>query len=209
MRNRNWAVGVTAGALGLAGVLLGCGSSDSESKTEPPKTLGAPCVSGSEDDASYSGHSLDEVEIGVSARDCGGGGAVCLVNHFQGRVSCPYGQGIDGKSAPTDECYLPRSEEKVTAPVKPQLIHRRPDKAVYCSCRCAGNDTEAQYCECSAGFECLELVPDLGLGASHSGSYCVKKGSEVDDVATVPSDSCTRDSEQAKTFCGEARPLPP
>ena len=209
MRQANRAFWAAAAALSLLAMLPSCGNSSSDSKAAPPKSLGAPCVSSSEDDPAYSGHSAVEVAIELDTPDCGGGGAVCLMDHFQGRVSCPYGQGVEGKSAPTDECYLPHSDERVAVAVKPQLIHRQPDKAVYCSCRCAGPDTNAEYCECSAGFECLELVPDLGLATSGSGSYCVKKGAGVDDVATIPTATCDSQDEQAKVICGDARPFVP
>jgi len=57
-------------------------------------------------------------------------------------------------------------------------VDRRPDRAVYCSCRCDGPDPNARYCKCPTGFECSLLInPNDRLGAAElSGSYCIKNG---------------------------------
>jgi hypothetical protein len=74
--------------------------------------------------------------------------------------------------------------------VKPQLLDRRADDAVYCSCRCAGNDASARYCECPSGFSCSRVVPDFALGNDQlPGSYCVRAGSEYSPSA-LGSDTC-------------------
>ncbi len=53
--------------------------------------------------------------------------------------------------------------DTINVPVEAQLADRRADKAVYCSCRCAGPDDSARYCECPSGYKCEELVKELGL----------------------------------------------
>ena len=108
---------------------------------------------------------------------------VCIVNHFQGRVSCPYGQSgteISSNTFAHGQCYVPASTQ-VTVPVEPQLLARRADNTVYCSCRCEGADKTAKYCSCPSGYTCTALVPDLGLGkANLAGKYCLKNGTEWD-----------------------------
>jgi hypothetical protein len=199
------------GALLLVAVLgaIGCSGADEPSNSDMhpsvAESLGAPCVPGEERVATFSGFNVRDVTVEVDSPDCAKE-AVCLVSHFHGRVSCPYGQGAEEASAGTGACFLPYSNEKVTVAVPSQYIARQPDQAVYCSCRCAGPDTNAEYCECTAGFECLELVPDLGLGAEGSGSYCVKKGAEPNDITSISPQTC---DTPGRAICGHAQPLPP
>lgn len=120
---------------------------------------------------SFSGFSVSEVSTESRSFQCQS--RLCLVNHFQGRVSCPYGQG-DGAT----DCKIEGSGEPVTVKVPPQLVERRADDAVYCSCRCAGPDPTARYCECPSGFSCSDVVPELGRGrAQLPGRYCIRAGS--------------------------------
>jgi hypothetical protein len=91
-------------------------------------------------------------------------------------------------------CTLPGSDEPVTVDVPPQLVERRTEQAVYCSCRCAGPDANARYCECPNGFSCSKVVPDLALGnAQLPGSYCIRSGSDYDSdrVSTRVCDRAT------------------
>ena len=128
--------------------------------------VGAPCVPEEEYDLDFAGFVKGEVNVESRSFQCES--RVCLVKHFQGRVSCPYGQignapEVDGiEDGSTQECLLPggisgRDADTVTVAVKPQLVDRRPDDAVYCSCRCDGDDQNARYCECPSGFTCTEF----------------------------------------------------
>jgi hypothetical protein len=67
------------------------------------------------------------------------------------------------------------ADDPILVPVKPQLLDRRAEDAVYCSCRCDGPDPNASYCECPDGFSCVELIK-LGGAGQLAGSYCVKEG---------------------------------
>ncbi|MGH7285980.1 MAG: hypothetical protein ACRELY_31050 [Polyangiaceae bacterium] len=131
---------------------------------------------------------------------------LCLVNHFQGRVSCQYGQdssnpgkgpagttGINGDANKTG-CYVPNdSNTPITGDpslgakniVNPQIVGRTADKTVYCSCRCANADGKtddgANYCDCPDGFSCTHLVDSIGVGNEGlTGSFCIKQGSAYD-----------------------------
>jgi hypothetical protein len=56
--------------------------------------VGDPCTPGQESTQSFLG--FDEGEVSVEAKSFQCQTRLCLVNHFQGRVSCPYGQNLDG-----------------------------------------------------------------------------------------------------------------
>ncbi len=145
--------------------------------------VGDPCVPEEEFREQFNGFSATEAYIESRSFQCAT--RVCLVNHFQGRVSCPYGQSVEDLDLPGDDprrCRVPgtsgqREEDRVSVPVNAWLSNRGADDAVYCSCRCAGPEPAARYCECPSGYACTELVPELGLGRGQlAGSYCIKEG---------------------------------
>jgi hypothetical protein len=149
-------------------VLFGaCGDSEGGSS----KHVGEPCTTGDESKPAFRGFGVEEVSVEGVNPACGRG--VCLVNHFQGRVSCPYGQA--DVTNPT--CFVPKTSDPVAVPVAPQMTTRRADLAVTCSCRCDGPD-DGPFCRCPSGTECRPIVPDIGFpeGKSIAGSYCVDPG---------------------------------
>jgi hypothetical protein len=132
--------------------------------------VGDPCIPDEEHRQDFAGFGITEANVESGSLACET--RVCLVNHFQGRVSCPYGQ---------DDLSLPDADPAtaVTVPVDAWDADRKAADAVYCSCRCDGPDPNGRYCECPSGFVCAELVPRLGLGREQlEGSYCVKRGTE-------------------------------
>jgi hypothetical protein len=182
--------------------------------------VGDPCTPEDEYTQEFSGFSVGEVNVESRSFQCET--RICLVNHFQGRVSCPYGQtqaDIDG--SPTGDeanrCRIPGTNglpdegaatnfNVVTVPVLAQTFARRADNAVYCSCRCDGDDETARYCECPSGYKCEELVKELGLAnAQLAGSYCVRSGTTYSPTAPT-GELCspagnTPDGSTEKTFC--------
>ena len=141
----------------------------------PAAGVGDPCVPEDEYSPTFAGFALGEVSTESRSFQCQS--RLCLVNHFQGRVSCPYGQIAGGT-----DCKVEGAGDVVSVPVKPQRLDRRADEAVYCSCRCAGPDPSARYCECPSGFSCSEVVPDLGSArAQLPGRYCIRAGSAYSD----------------------------
>jgi hypothetical protein len=143
-----------------------------------PGGIGDPCIPEDEYRSGFSGYSKDEVNVESRSFQCET--RVCLVNKFQGRVSCKYGQ-----DAANGGCKTPDESNPIEVPVDPQLEDRRPDQAVYCSCRCRGPQSNAPYCECPDGFSCIDLIDDIGLGNKQlAGGYCVKDGTEKesDDI---------------------------
>lgn len=139
-----------------------------------PGGVGDPCTPEDEYNVGFPGYAASEVNVESKSFQCET--RVCLVNHFQGRVSCKYGQ-----AAATDgNCVIPGSDATnpnnvIQQAVSPQLTARQADKAVYCSCRCDGEDKNARYCKCPSGYGCDHLVDDLHLGGGElAGSYCVR-----------------------------------
>ncbi len=158
--------------------------------------VGDPCTPEDEFFDTFSGFSLEEVNVESRSFQCET--RVCLVNKFQGRVSCPY--GTNGTAADVEPivnhnlpCEVPGFGGYVSVPVEPQRTARKPEVSVYCSCRCDGSDPNARYCECPSGFECTEIVVSRGDAnqgqAQLAGSYCIRENSDVDPI-TVPAQEC-------------------
>ena len=191
-------------AVTLVGVTSGTGCQ--------PGGVGDPCTPELEYSAAFLGFNKQEVNTESESFQCLT--RLCLVNHFQGRVSCPYGQQSTGaprsgatscsdKGQSPAGCCVPGTsgaidgkdpvtkmapKEGITVP--PQCIDRTADKAVYCSCRCANidgrTDDGRNYCTCPDGFACTQLVSSIAQGDQGlTGAYCIKKGTEYD-----PANNC-------------------
>jgi hypothetical protein len=164
----------------------------------PPSKLGIGCVPAIESLASFEGFSSTEVSIDLSGDQCGQG-VPCIVNHFQGRVDCPYGQQIDGGPLTGDAggCLAASTMAGTTSPtpvpvtqaVRPWCVTRPPENAVYCSCRCANADGRTDdgqtYCACPASFSCQQLVPPIKPQDTSAGAYCIKGGTTYAPEATL------------------------
>lgn len=133
---------------------------------EGPAAVGQPCVTTDEEFPTFSGFSLGETNIEYRGPSCGPD-LVCLVNHFQGRVSCPAGQSADELG----RC-LTLGGDPVSVPVEPQLDDRPADRHVICSCRCDGPERDADYCSCPSGMQCEELIAPGPGRNEYAGSYC-------------------------------------
>jgi hypothetical protein len=182
-------------ALGLVTVLGGMGCKQTG--------VGDPCVPEQEYDPTFSGFVVDQVNVESKSYQCET--RLCLVNHFQGRVSCPYGQDKGG-AAPSNAnpCTVPGTSTPVTGPpddakngksVPPQCLGRKAEQAVYCSCRCANidgrTDDGANYCECPDGFKCEQLVTSIGAGDTGlTGAYCIKSNTKYDRNNTGCDSTC-------------------
>lgn len=170
----------------LLGLLAGCDKGG----------VGDPCIPEDEYQAEFGGYS--ETEVNIESRSFQCETRVCLVNHFRGRVSCPYGQAAGEK-----KCVPPDGVGEVNVPVAAQLVKRPPSSAVYCSCRCDGARKDAPYCECPSGFQCRPLIDDIGLGNSQlAGSYCVRSGSDDENIPAVP---VCKDDPNSPDYCGDSK----
>jgi len=164
----------------------------------PDTGVGDPCTPEQEYNNSFLGFDVKEVSVESKSFQCQT--RLCLVNHFQGRVSCAYGQDADGNApAGASPCKVPGStqvidgkdgkgnviDSKKKATVSPQCTDRKAANSVYCSCRCANingaTDDGAVYCKCPEGFECKQLVSSIGQGNEGlTGGYCIKSGTAYD-----------------------------
>jgi hypothetical protein len=160
--------------------------------------VGAPCLPFVENDPRFSGFSTNEISVTTNDGQCGSGS--CLVNHFRGRVSCPYGQDTSGVGpGGTPGCATPSgcipvspsSDPSQRKTVAAQCTDRAAADTVYCSCRCAnvdgGTDDAGSYCICPGGLTCVQIISSVGsVNDAVSGAYCIKTGTEWD-----PASACT------------------
>jgi hypothetical protein len=158
--------------------------------------VGDPCVPEDEYNTDFAGFKVTEENIESRSFQCQT--RICLVNHFQGRVSCPYGQGKTpgdpktlGCQTPTSgdadqdkPCCVPGTDTAIAAEVCGQCgdqSTRSAAQAVYCSCRCAvaegePDDPNFNFCECPTGYSCEQIRPNVGLGDKQlTGKYCIKE----------------------------------
>jgi hypothetical protein len=161
--------------------------------------VGDPCVPEDEYNTDFAGFKVTEENIESRSFQCQT--RICLVNHFQGRVSCPYGQGktpgdpkmLGCQSATSTDadkdkpCCVPGTDTGIDSEVCGQCgttSKRDAAQAVYCSCRCDVADGQPadpnfNFCECPTGYTCSQIRPFVGLGdANLSGKYCIKEGTE-------------------------------
>ncbi len=198
------ACGVLAGSLGGTG---GCSQSG----------VGDPCIPEQEYDPTFTGFALGEISTESKSFQCQT--RLCLINHFQGRVTCPYGQESAGKTlgAAKEACSIPGDKSApITgltdstatnkAYVEPQCSERRAAQTVYCSCRCMNLDGKtndgANYCACPEGFECKQLRNSIGAGDTGlTGGYCIKKDTTYDTTSTC--NACDASKTDTKSDCGK------
>ncbi|HEY3498341.1 MAG TPA: hypothetical protein VGK73_26785 [Polyangiaceae bacterium] len=163
--------------------------------------FGDACVPADEYRIDFGGFSVSDVTIERDSPACEDSG-VCVVNHFQGRTICPYGQTAE-ELAVAPSCFLPSSNVTVTVPVEPQSLERRAAKTAICSCRCDGPG-DGPFCSCPSDMQCTELVRPLGLASDDAvvGSYCIPKDTEYDPQDPGNFELCNADT----TNCDDPRP---
>ncbi len=182
--------------------------------------VGDPCTPDKEYDPAFAGFVEQEVSTEGESFQCQT--RLCLVNHFRGRVSCPYGQNKDGSdsfAAGGGPCHVPGTTQAITGNpndkttgeiVQAQCKDRIADNAVYCSCRCANvdgkTDDGANYCSCPDGFTCTQLVSAIGLGNEGlTGAYCIKNNTNYDPNKGACANLCDPSSTGK---CGSATKNP-
>lgn len=182
----------------------GAAGADSNASSGGPSnvlgSIGDPCLPAEELHPMFNGYSLSEVALDSGNPTCDSG--LCVVNHFQGRVSCPYGQTTE-QSGVAPECFVPGSNLGITVPVDPQRLARPAAQTVICSCRCDGPGA-GPFCACPGDMTCAPLIQELGLPQNEDavGSYCVPKGTVYDPLGTLPPEVC----DAAVMNCGDPRP---
>ncbi len=169
--------------------LLGCGqtaASSSPSATSAA-SVGIACIPSEERSSAFAGFLTSQVTLDEGNSACGSD--VCLVNHFEGLTSCPYGQDSTGAAPPgAQPCALPDGGAGVHPDggagqsVAAWCTDRKASSTVCCSCRCENalgkTDDGASYCSCPTGYICSQVVPAIEPGDPSSGGYCIRAGSQ-------------------------------
>jgi hypothetical protein len=146
-------------------------------------------------------------DVTVDEGNAACGNLVCLVNHFAGRTTCPYGQDPNGNGPPPAAgCTVPGTGVPVTPnqgalgqQIPAQCQDRTASTSVYCSCRCAdvnGTSDGPSFCTCPAGYSCTQLVPELTAGDPKAGAYCILDGTAHD------AGSCSEECSPGFANCG-------
>jgi hypothetical protein len=191
--------------------------------------VGDPCTPEAEYDPAFLGFDAAEVNVEEKSFQCET--RLCLANHFQGRVTCPYGQASTGTAAATTAydgtkgttgCITPTLQPvtgldpttgvvasvagQMPGAVLPQCADRTAAEAVYCSCRCANVDGQtndgSNYCSCPTGFSCTQLVSSVGAGTDPG---LVGAYCIKNATAFDPNNSCSTECAAATGGCGTAQ----
>jgi len=195
--------------------------------------VGDPCTPEAEYSQAFLGFDVAEVNVEEKSFQCQT--RLCLANHFEGRVTCPYGQASDGTAATMtaydgthSACQTPIGQPvtgvdpasglvgsvPVTPPqpgaVLPQCTDRTAAQTVYCSCRCANVDGQtndgANYCKCPTGFSCTQLVSSVGTGTDPNlVGAYCIKNGTAYDVNNVCADTCKATSGGCGTAQGVSK----
>ena len=148
-----------------------------------PVTVGAPCDADQPTDPTFSGSADTEISVDTLP-NAPSGAPVCLVYHFTGLVSCPYGQDSAGAGPDGGAGCVTPGGMPVTAAVSPQCADRSPANTVFWSCRCAdvdGATGNATYCACPSGMSCTPTISPIGgSGDTVAGSYCLPPSAAYD-----------------------------
>jgi hypothetical protein len=171
--------------------------------------VGYPCLLADELDPSFPGFRITEESIESGTPECGGG--VCLVNHFQGRVTCPLGQpDIDGKArrsctGPADvtSCDGAKGEKCVASDASAAEKHYVCHKPG--SCQAQGASDQGNRDAAGAPKDCCVPGTDTPIEAAVCGQCDAKSERNADSAVYCscrcgPPDGAT--AAPGDTFCG-------
>jgi hypothetical protein len=150
--------------------------------------IGSPCVPSVEGVTTFDGFGLREVTLIGENSASPSGASLCVADHFQGRVTCPYGQDAQGRApAGATPCKTPDGQAVLGA-VNPWCADRPASKTVTWSCRCAnaqGDTNDGRpYCVCPASTTCTQLIPQVGAAENDlTGAFCVPNATPFDPSA--------------------------
>jgi hypothetical protein len=150
-----------------------------------PNGVGDPCTPDEEYASNFAGFNVGEVNVESKSFQCRT--RLCLGNHFQGRVSCPYGQDENGNAPPglkaTDPnggsasmnagCVVPgtnipidptcgQSQTTSTPCPSSELLNPAPKSGKTVLAQCVDRTTaQAVYCSC----RCANVNGETGDGS--------------------------------------------
>jgi hypothetical protein len=193
--------------------LIGCGREPIEEGGVFSK-VGEPCFPREEAIDRFSGYAVSEMAVDFLSADYNVSvGPFCLVYHFQGRASCPYGQTNSDietlEPADPARCRLPLDDgsmttEPVVAAVLPQLTERQAEKTIYYTCACSGNDKLREYCTCPKSMHC---EPQIASEQFSITGFCVRDDS-VYNAGSLSPTVCSKTGSDSSTDCGNHRQNP-
>lgn len=156
--------------------------------------VGDPCTPEQEYDPSFLGFAATEVSVESKSFQCQT--RLCLVNHFQGRVSCPYGQDVTGKPlAGTSACTTASPRPDGTC--APQASQAWGCCAPGTNAPISGEDpTCAVVSACSttttAETACgARVLPQCSSRTADSAVYCSCRCADVNGKTTDGANYCT------------------
>jgi hypothetical protein len=147
--------------------------------------IGTPCIPSAESLATFDGFDNEEVSLSATTTS---GAPTCVVDHFRGLVTCPYGQTATGQPPAGASACTTTDGQPVVGAVEPQCVDRPAAKVVIWSCRCANaqgqTDDGRAYCACPPSTACTPLVSSVGGEEDDlSGAYCVPPAALLDGGA--------------------------
>ncbi len=153
-----------------------------EASVDAGMVIGTPCLPSQENGATFDGYSNEDVNIDSTPAS---GEPTCVVDHFRGLVTCPYGQTATGQPPAGGSACTTTDGQPVAGMVEPQCTDRPAAKVVVWSCRCANTQGETNdghaYCTCPSSTVCMQLVAPIGMaGDDISGAYCMPPGALTD-----------------------------
>ena len=182
--------------------------------------IGDPCTPEDEYNPQFAGFKVTEENIESRSFQCQT--RICLVNHFQGRVSCPLGQEglVDatqpGRHACTPDNTSACAEGEVCTEAAALAPECDPEDEDNGSGDCAGFggvcDSQGRFCRCNTSADCLGAGPTFVCDAAdhHCKSYvCHKPGNcqnpTLDAAANKGKDCCVPGSDTPVTapVCGQ------
>lgn len=151
-------------------VSVGLSQCSSEDTRGGDVEVGAPCTPSLESDPLFAGFKITETTLEAGAPECGGG--ICMVNHFQGRVSCPLGQpeptdasgGVgcvpevdsQGHAVEAQGSCLAGEVCKEAGSLSPACDPSDADADTTCLATGVGSKCNAEgFCECATNADCL------------------------------------------------------
>jgi hypothetical protein len=153
--------------------------------------VGDPCIPEDEYSADFSGFKVSEENIESRSFQCET--RICLVNHFQGRVSCPLGQPPQVACGPSEGCD--GGQECVKAGNFIQACVKNDDCGANRRCNVNG-----KFCECGTDADCPQ-----------SGSvpyYCDAKSHQCTTYVCHTKGSCQTADGTAEDNAGKACCIP-
>jgi hypothetical protein len=162
----------------------------------PSGGVGDPCIPEDEYLENFAGFKLTEENVESRSFQCQT--RICLVNHFQGRVSCPTGQGERTQCRQDSECDTGAGEKCTAAGVLIKDCDPTPcneEGADPNNCNgdgganpaCFGRvcDQEGNFCRCQGDNDCPET---LGYRCCQDDSCGERRNLCTIDICSIPGD---------------------